>query len=113
VCLPRDAANVETLEGSAMSGAAAVAVKLDYLVETLEAFDCPTVCFDHGGPGSPLIITEPDDPLEPAFALIMPMAVPEWRREEPPTTKTADVRKFKAKPRAGARAQRPKPGDAA
>jgi hypothetical protein len=95
-----------------VSGAGAVAVQLDYLVETLEALDRPAVCFDYGTPGSPLLVTEPDDPLEPALALIMPLSVPEWRREEPPPTKT-EVHKFKAKPRADAKEPAPEPEDAA
>jgi hypothetical protein len=50
--------------------------------------------------------------LEPALALIMPMSVPEWSREEAPPTKT-EVHKSKAKPRAGAKEPAPEPGDAA
>jgi len=109
-CLPRDAANVETLESSAVSGAAAVAVKLDYLVETLEALSRQAVCFDHSGPGSPVLITAPDDPLEPALAVIMPMAEVAWHRDEPPA---GEVHQFKAKPRGRASSRAPEPGDAA
>jgi DNA polymerase III subunit beta len=72
LCLAREVGvGIEEIEPINSVGAGRFAAQAHYLLEQLEALDADTLVIDHGGNGSPIRLTRPDEPA--TTTILMPL----------------------------------------